>query len=76
MTFESTSSDDVLKYGLEVLKKIYKIAKKKEDTTLMLGISDRLLLLYEGMVDIEKQKRQIPTGFARYEVVEEDDDRK
>jgi len=76
MTFESTSSDDVLKYGLGVLKKIYKIAKKKEDTTLMLGISDRLLLLYEGMSDIEKQKRQIPTGFARYELAEEDDDRK
>jgi hypothetical protein len=42
----------------------------------MLGVSDRLLLLYEGMVDIEKQKRQIPTGFARYELAEEDDDRK
>lgn len=76
MTFEYTSSDDVLKYGLSVLKKVYKLASKKEDTTLMLGVADRLLLLYEGMLDVEKQKKQVPTGFARYEIMEEDDDRK
>ena len=74
MTFESTSSDDVLKYGLGVLKEIYKKAKKKEDTGLMLNIADRLLLLYESMSDTEKSKRGHQLGFVRV-ASEEDDDR-
>ena len=56
-----------------VLKKIYKIARKKEDTAVMMGVADRLLILFEGMSDLEKTRRQHPTGFARI-LVEEDDD--
>jgi hypothetical protein len=74
MTFESTSSDDVLKYSMGVLKKIYKIARKKEDVNAMMGVADRLLVLFEGMSEIEKGRRQHPTGFARL-VMEADDDR-
>lgn len=72
MSFDSTSSDDVLNYGLTVLKKVYKIAKKKEDTALMLGVSDRLLVLYEGMIDSERNRRG-PVGFARMQLTEEED---
>ena len=72
MAFDSTSSDDVLNYGMNVLKRIYKIAKKKEDTTLMLGVADRLLVLYEGMSEIERTRRG-PVGFARIQLTEEED---
>lgn len=65
MTFDSTSSDDVLAYGMNVLKRIYKMAKKKEDITLMMGVADRLLMLYESMADTERQKKQAPMGFMR-----------
>ena len=74
MTFESTSSEDVLKYGLGVLKEIYKKAKKKEDAALMLNIADRLLVLYESMSDPERSKRGHHMGFVRI-ASEEDDDR-
>jgi len=73
MTFETTSSQDVLKYALGSLKRIYKIAKKKEDTSLMMDITDRLLMLYESMSETEKNRRQVPTGFARMQTLEEDD---
>jgi hypothetical protein len=73
MTFESTSSDDVLKYSMNVLKKIYKVARKKEDLTTMMGVADRLLVLFEGLSDIEKAKKHHPTGFARLVLEEEDD---
>lgn len=63
MAFESTSSDEVLGYSISVLKKIYKMAKKKEDTALMVAVADRLMVLYETMSDIEKSKRPNPTGF-------------
>jgi hypothetical protein len=73
MTFEITSSQDVLKYALGSLKRIYKIAKKKEDTSLMMDITDRLLMLYESMSETEKNRRQVPTGFARMQTLEEGD---
>lgn len=63
MAFESTSSDEVLGYSINVLKKIYKVAKKKDDTTLMVAVADRLMILYETMSDIEKNKKSNPTGF-------------
>lgn len=65
MTFESKDSEDILKYALGVLKKVYKVARKKEDTATMIGIADRLLVLFESMSDMENNKRQHPTGFAR-----------
>lgn len=65
MNFESASSDEVLEYGLGVLKQIYKKAKKRDDTALMLNIADRLLLLYESMSDIEKTKRPVQMGFIK-----------
>jgi hypothetical protein len=64
MTFESTSSDDALKYGMGILKRVYKIGKKKDDTQLMLAVADRLMLLYESMTETEKGKRQLPAGFG------------
>jgi hypothetical protein len=73
MTFESTSSDDVLKYSMNVLKKIYKTARKKEDLTVMMAVADRLLVLFEGLSDLEKIKKHQPTGFARLVMEEEDD---
>lgn len=72
MNFESASSDEVLNYGLGVLKKIYKLASKKEDTGLMLNIADRLLLLYESMSDIEKNKRPVQMGFIKINGEEDD----
>lgn len=72
MSFESVSSSDVVAHSIDILKKVYKIARKKEDTTLMLAIADRLMLLYESMSDIEKSKKQHPAGF-RLSVGEDDD---
>ena len=38
----------------------------------MLGVSDRLLVLYEGMIDSERNRRG-PVGFARMQLTEEED---
>lgn len=53
----------VLKSSLEVLRKSYKVAKKKDDTETMLAISDRLMVLYELLNNIKATGKGKPMGF-------------
>jgi hypothetical protein len=53
----------VLKSSLEVLRRSYKIAKRKDDLENMLAISDRLMLLYELLNGIKENNKGKPLGF-------------
>jgi hypothetical protein len=55
----------ILKSSLEVLQKSYKVAKKKDDTETMLAISDRLMILYELLNNMKKEKSGPNLGFLR-----------
>jgi hypothetical protein len=55
----------ILKSSLEVLQKSYKVAKKKDDTETMLAISDRLMILYELLNNMKKEKSGPSLGFLR-----------
>lgn len=53
----------ILKSSLEVLRKSYKVAKKKDDTETMLAISDRLMVLYELLNNVKATSKSKPMGF-------------
>jgi len=53
----------ILKSSLEVLRKSYKVAKKKDDTETMLAISDRLMVLYELLNNVKAINKSKPMGF-------------
>jgi len=61
----------ILKSSLEVLQKSYKIAKKKDDLENMLAISDRLMLLYELLLNVKDSKKGNSLGFLRDMVEDE-----
>ena len=53
----------VLKSSLAVLEKAYKLSKKKDDIENMLAISDRLMVLYELLINIKYLKQGTKVGF-------------
>lgn len=59
----SKNHDKLLDVSVKVLEKSYKIAKKKEDLETMLAISDRLMILYGMLEEVEGTKRGKPLGF-------------
>lgn len=56
--------EKLLDIALEVLQKSYKQAKKKGDLEIMLAISDRLMVLYTTLQEIEGLQKGKPLGFV------------
>ena len=70
---ESLITQELLHEAVKILKKTYKIAKKREDINAMFGVADRFTLLFEGLSDPERTRKQHPVGFARFSMEEDND---
>jgi len=74
MGIETPTTNEELEATYDALKRLYKIAKKRDDVSLMLDVSERLMALYAPMSEVKRHDRekQKPAGFTQFVGVEDD----
>lgn len=72
LNFDKIDQDDLLETSISILKKVYELGKKRDDVEIMLGVSDRLCLIYEKMLELQEDGKS-PMGFSSISIRNDDE---